>query len=77
MVLGLKLLALTDELRKKYGLPAGVKGAIVDDVDPKGPAASKVQPGDVIVQVASEPVLDPEDVAKRVAERQEERAARP
>jgi serine protease Do len=67
VVLGLKLLALTDSLRAKYGIAADVKGAIVDDVDPKGPAASKVQPGDVIVQAASEPVSDPEDVAKRVA----------
>jgi serine protease Do len=66
VVLGLKLLALTDELRTKYGLPASVKGAVVADVDPKGPAASKVQPGDVIVQAASEPVSSPEDVAKRV-----------
>jgi serine protease Do len=67
VVLGLKLLALTDSLRAKYGIAADVKGAIVDDVDPKGPAASKVRPGDVIVQAASEPVSDPEDVAKRVA----------
>jgi serine protease Do len=67
VVLGLKLLPLTDALRAKYGIAADVKGAIVDDVDPKSPAASKVQAGDVIVQAASEPVSDPEDVAKRIA----------
>ncbi len=66
VVLGLKLSALTDELRSKYGIGAQVKGAIVDEVDPKSPAADKIKAGDVIVQAASEPVADPQDVAKRV-----------
>ncbi len=34
-VLGLKLSALTDALRTKYGLDAGIKGALVDAVDPE------------------------------------------
>jgi serine protease Do len=66
VVLGLKLSALTDELRKKYGIASDVKGAIVDDVDPKSPAAASIKAGDVIVQVANEPVSDPQDVAKRI-----------
>jgi serine protease Do len=66
VVLGLKLSALTDELRKKYGIAPDVKGAIVDDVDPKSPAAASIRAGDVIVQVANEPVSDPQDVAKRI-----------
>jgi serine protease Do len=66
VVLGLKLSALTDELRSKYGLGAQVKGAIVDEVDPKSPAAEKIKVGDVIVQAANEPVLEPQDIAKRV-----------
>ena len=65
-MLGLKLSALTDELRKKYGIAPDVKGAIVDDVDPKSPAAASIKAGDVIVQVANEPVSDPQDVAKRI-----------
>jgi len=67
VVLGLKLSALTDELRSKYGIAAGVKGAIVAEVDPKSPAAQRINVGDVIVQAASEPVRDPKDVAERVA----------
>ena len=66
VVLGLKLSVLTDELRSKYGLGAAVKGAIVAEVDPKSPVAEKIKAGDVIVQAASEPVSDPQDVAKRV-----------
>jgi serine protease Do len=66
VVLGLKLSALTDELRSKYGLGAQVKGAIVDEVDPKSPAAAKIKAGDVIVQASNEPVLEPQDIAKRI-----------
>jgi serine protease Do len=66
VVLGLKLSPLTDELRTKYGIAPNVKGAIVDEVDPKSPAAASIKAGDVIVQVANEPVADPQDVAKRI-----------
>jgi serine protease Do len=65
-VLGLKLSALTDALRSKYGLDAGIKGALVDAVDPKSPAASSIKEGDVIVQAANEPVSTPQDVARRI-----------
>jgi len=65
-VLGLKLSALTDALRSKYGLDAGIKGALVDAVDPQSPAASSIKEGDVIVQAANEPVSTPQDVARRI-----------
>ena len=64
-VVGLKLSALTDALRSKYGLDANVKGALVDAVDPKSPAAGSIKPGDVIVQAANDPVTGPQDVARR------------
>jgi len=67
VVLGLKLSILTDALRSKYGLGADVKGAIVNEVDPKSPAAATISPGDVIVQAANEPVSDPRDIARQVA----------
>ncbi len=67
VVLGLKLSPLTKALRSKYGLSAEVKGAIVDEVDPKSAAAASIKPGDVIVQAANEPVSDPQDIAKRIA----------
>jgi serine protease Do len=66
-ILGLKLSSLTNAARAKYGFDAGVKGALVDDVDPKSPVASKIQPGDLIVQAGNEPVSDPEDVVRRIA----------
>jgi serine protease Do len=65
-LLGLRLSALTEALRSKYGLDARMKGALVDAVDPKSPAAGTIKPGDVIVQAANEPVLSPQDVARRI-----------
>jgi serine protease Do len=65
-VLGLKLSVLTDALRSKYGLDRNVKGAIVDAVDPKSPAAGSIKAGDVIVQAANEPVSGPQDVTRRI-----------
>jgi serine protease Do len=65
-VLGLKLSALTDALRSKYGIDAAVKGAVVDAVDPRSPAAASIKVGDVIVQAANEPVSEPHDVAARM-----------
>ena len=67
VVLGLTLSPLSDELRSKYGLGAKVKGAIVNEVDPKSPAAATIKPGDVIVQAANEPVSNPQDIAERIA----------
>jgi serine protease Do len=55
--LGLTLGPLTDENRGELGLPDGVQGALVVDVDPTGPAAEKgIQPGDVITEVNRQPV---------------------
>ncbi len=65
-VLGLKLSALTDALRSKYGIDADVKGALVDAIDPKSPAAGSIKVGDVIVQAANEPVTGPKDLSKRI-----------
>jgi len=65
-VLGLKLSALTDALRSKYGLDGDIKGALVDGVDPKSPAAGSIKAGDVIVQAANEPVAGPQDVTRRI-----------
>ncbi|MBA2126590.1 serine protease [Hyphomicrobium methylovorum] len=66
-IIGLKLSALTSELRKKYGLDDKVKGVVVEAVDPQSAAMQKgIKPGDVIVEVAQEAISEPGDVAKSV-----------
>lgn len=66
-VIGLKLVPLTDEVRRKYGLDEKVTGAVIDDIDPDSPAGQKgLKPGDVIVEAGQNPVSNPDDVVKSV-----------
>jgi serine protease Do len=66
-VLGMTLAPLSGDQRQKFEIPDDVKGVLVIDVDPNGAAAEKgVRPGDVIVEVAQEPVTAPNEVADKV-----------
>ena len=57
---GLSLAPLTPELRNRFGLEAGAKGAVVAEVASDSKAEeSGVQPGDVIVGVAGKSVANP------------------
>ena len=66
-LLGLKLQAITDDMRAKYGIDAKLKGILITEIDPASPAAQKqIKVGDVIVEAAQEPVATPDDLAKAV-----------
>jgi serine protease Do len=66
-VIGLKLSALTPDLRKKYGLDGKIKGVLVEEIDPQSQAAKKgIKVGDVIVEAAQEAVNDPADVVTNI-----------
>ena len=53
--------------RAKFKIAGSVQGVVVSDVDPDSPAADKnFHPGDVIVEVQSQAVNTPDDVAKQV-----------
>ena len=65
--LGLTLVALDENARAKFKLAGNVQGVVVSAVDPASPAADKnFRPGDVIVEVQSQPVKTPADVEARV-----------
>jgi serine protease Do len=65
--LGLDLSNLSDELRKRYKIKDSVKGVVITGVDPASPAAEKrLNPGDVIVEVAQEAVASADAVQKRI-----------
>jgi len=55
--LGLELTNMSDDARKKFKIKDGVKGVVISGVDASSVAAEKrLAPGDVIVEVQSEPV---------------------
>jgi serine protease Do len=48
---GLTLGNLTPQRERQLDLPAGTTGALVMEVDPNGPSANFLQPGDVIISI--------------------------
>jgi serine protease Do len=63
--LGLRVSPLTKELRQQHNIKDDVKGVVVTDVDPEGPAAKRdVRVGDVIIEVAQSEVRTPDDVTE-------------
>ena len=65
--LGLSFGPLDQFARERYRVAETVQGVLVTAVDPEGPAAEKnVRVGDVIVEVAQEPVASVEDVIAKV-----------
>jgi serine protease Do len=65
--LGLDLANLSDELRRRHKIKDSVKGVVITAVEPGSAAADKrLSAGDVIVEVAQEPVASAEAVQKRV-----------
>ncbi len=66
-VLGLDLVTINDEMRKRFSIKDTVKGVLIAKVDPNSPAAEKrLAPGDVIVEVQQEAVATPDAVSKRI-----------
>ena len=53
---GLTLENVTPPLARRLQLPSGQTGAVVTDVDPDGPAAGFLRPGDVLLSVNRKPV---------------------
>jgi serine protease Do len=65
--LGLSVGVLDGGARGKFKIAPAVQGVAVTAVDPGSAAAEKnLRPGDVIVEVAGQPVKTPDDVSKRV-----------
>lgn len=66
-ILGMMLVELDDALREEFNIEADVEGVLVKEVIPGSSAEEKrVQAGDVIKEVAQEPVKTPEDVKAEV-----------
>ncbi len=71
--LGLALGALTPEMRERFGLGDSTKGVVITEVDADGSGAEKgLKPGDVIVEVDQEEVINPAQVNERVKKAKDE-----
>src|SRR5947209_4668857 len=64
---GVRAQRITTELAAAFGLDAP-RGAIVTEVDPKGPAAGKIRNGDIILGVNDEDASDTRAIARLIAE---------
>jgi serine protease Do len=66
--MGVSVSDLTNDLAQGLGLPAGAKGAVVQQVVPKSPAAKAgVQAGDVVVALNGKPVEGSGQLTRGVA----------
>ena len=60
------LAELTEASRLEFAITEDVEGVVITEVDPDSAAAEKrIEPGDVIVEIAQETVTTPEDVSDR------------
>ncbi|MCA0405622.1 MAG: Do family serine endopeptidase [Proteobacteria bacterium] len=67
-VLGLDLVPITAETRRRFNIKDGLEGVVVSRVDPNSAAAERrVAVGDVIVEVQREKVTSVADLKKRLA----------
>ncbi len=65
--LGMTLAAITPELKSQYSIPDTAKGLVVTEVAPDSPASDEsLRPGDLVVEVAQEPVTSPSEALTRV-----------
>ncbi|MEI7712327.1 MAG: DegQ family serine endoprotease [Rhodospirillales bacterium] len=65
--LGLKIAAITPDLKEKLQLGDDQKGVAIVEVSPNGAAAERgLKPGDAIVEVQQTAVSTPDDVKKRI-----------
>jgi serine protease Do len=66
--LGVQIQPVTDEIAESIGL-SGAKGALVSDVTENSPAAKAgVKTGDTVVSVNGTEILEPKDLARRIAQ---------
>jgi serine protease Do len=60
---GLTLEPLTPAMARRFSMPSGSNGAVITDVDPDGPSAGVLRPGDVIISVNRKRVTSAQDAA--------------
>jgi serine protease Do len=73
---GLTLQNLTPQTARRLQVPSGRTGALVSDVDPAGPSAAALRPGDVILEVNDVPVSTAAEAGRELGQIASGRLAR-
>ena len=63
---GLTLQNLTPQRARQLQLPAGTSGAVITDIEPAGPSAGILRPGDVILSVNGQTVTNATEAAREL-----------
>ena len=63
---GLTLQNVTPQAARRLNLPSGRTGALISDVDPNGPSAATLRPGDVILSVNRRPVTSAAEAGREL-----------
>ncbi len=63
---GLTLENVTPAMARRLSVPSGQRGAVITDVDPDGPAAGALRPGDVILSVNRKQVASAQEAAEEL-----------
>ena len=72
---GLTLGNLTPQRSRQLQLPSGQTGALVTEVDPNGPSAGALRPGDIITAVNRQPVTNATEAGRALRQVQAGRIA--
>jgi serine protease Do len=72
---GLTLTNVTPQTARRLQLPSGLAGAVITDVDPNGPSAGALRPGDVITAVNRTPVSSAAEAGRELQRVQSGRIA--
>ena len=64
---GIELADISNSLRQQYKIPANIKGAVITNIDPRGPAANaELEVGDVIYKINNTPVSSLDEIKKEL-----------
>ncbi len=63
---GVTVMALTDDVKKRFNLPWGVNGLVVSKVEPDVSSRTDLQIGEVIVQVNQRQVWEPRQLREEI-----------
>ena len=64
--LGLKVVTVNEDARKQFGFPWGTIGVVVQEVDPSGPVAGGLVPGEVIVSANLNDIWEPRQLTRQI-----------